>query len=165
MHRLQHIWLTQLFQLCKLLDCVFLSAPRSARRRHIMPTDVGICQHLNMLAYMSASKYVGIFVNIVKICWHTCRHISHHSRMCRHRDMLAYMPASWCVGIYVGICTCQHIGQHKNKCVDIYVGMFVITSMMCRHLNVLAYMSASWCDGIYVASGHVNIFSSTRPNV
>ena len=95
-----------------------------------------------MSTYMSASEYVGIFANTRKnvltymsACFSRlveCADIS----MCRH------MSTSWGVDIYVGISTCQHICQHKNKCADTYIGIFLTSSRMCRHLNVLTYMPA-----------------------
>ena len=71
-----------------------------------------ICRHLNMLAYMLAFEYVGIFFwKCVDI--HVGIFLT-SSRMCRHLNVLAYMPASWSVGIWI----CQHFCQHSKKCVD-----------------------------------------------
>ena len=62
------------------------------------------------------------------------------------------MPTSKCVGInvsilmcgvYVDTWTCQHICQHKNKSVDIYVGISINTSRMCRPINVCQHLGAN----------------------
>ena len=107
-----------------------------------------ICQHLDVSASMSAYGHVNILASKEQMCWHIYRPIF---QICRHFNVLACISACWWVGIYVGIWTCQHICQHKTKCVYIYVGIFITTSTMCRHLNVLAYRSASWCVSIYVS--------------
>ena len=94
-----------------------------------------------------------------------CQH--KNADICRHLNESAYMPAYWYVDIYVGIWTFQHIYQHsKKKCVDIYVGIFLITSRMYWNLNVLAHICQHLDVSAYMsASGYVNIFASTISNI
>ena len=130
-----------------------------------------ICRHLDMSTHWPAQE---------QMCWH----IITIGRICRHLNVLTYMSASWCVIIYVGIWTCQHIGQHMNKCVDIYVGIFITISRMCLHLNVMTCMfftTSIMCWHLHVLTyicqhldmsaymsaflWYINILGSTRANV
>ena len=123
-----------------------------SRWRHIMPTYVGIFQHLNKLSCMSASANVGIFVSILKLCVLTymsayfplqeeyvgismCRHL------CHHLNMLAYMSASEYVGIVerADISTCWH------KYIYLYIYIYIYT-----YICIYIYKPASWCVGISV---------------
>ena len=119
-----------------------------------------MCRHLNVLAYMSASWCVGIFM-YMSVSGHV--NILASTRTNMLTNMSAYLSplASrmsqnlHVFGIYFNILICRHIcrhldmstfGQHKNKCVDMYVGIFATTSEISRHLydghhNMPTYMS------------------------
>ena len=117
-----------------------------------------ICQHLDVsygsvYVYMSASGHVNILASTrTNMLTYMSAYLSPlASRMCRHLYVF---------GIYFNILMCRHIcrhldmstyfGQHKNKCVDMYVGIFATTRGINRHLNVWACVSASWYTDIYV---------------
>ena len=123
-----------------------------------------ICWFLNMpalmSAYMSASEFVGIFVSILKMCWHICQHIempTHSTSGGRYADiyvntfvlMLADMLTCPGADIYVDTSRCWHIhlSQHiemlphsaiGDKYVDVsvntcsYAGKYLDMSR-CRH--------------------------------
>ena len=114
-----------------------------------------ICQHLNMSTFCQHSEivyvdiYVGIFPTTRRIC---------------HFDVLAYMSASWCVDISVGIWTCQYIGQHSNKCADIYVNIFVFffvlaNMLTCPDADIYVDTSRCWhiCQHIEMSAHSTSI--------
>ena len=110
-----------------------------------------MCQHLDVSTYMSASKWVGIFVNIRKMCWYMsayfwplvvdCVGISMCWYMCRHMNVSTCVWASEYVSIFV-----SRKSNTRKKCVDIYVGIFRTTNRMYWRLDLSTFVSTYKCQ-------------------
>ena len=123
-HVCQHLVVSAYIYICRHWDLsVYLPAQQQMCWYYvgILITTSRMCRHLKVLACMSASWCVGIYVGI----W-TCQNI------CRHTNK--------CGDIYVSIFpTTRIICRHLNA--GIYVRILIFRNK-CRHLDMSAYLPA-----------------------
>ena len=143
----------------------------------ILITTSRMCRYLKVLACMSASWCVGIYVGIwtcQNICRHTnkcgdiyvsifpttriiCRHLNAgiyvriliFRNKCRHLDMSAYLPAQERI--------CWHMCRHKCQHLDMSTYLFLCWSI-CWHVQMPTHMPTHQYADIYVNAlrcGHI----------